>query len=153
MQFSAADPTFAERVRNSFSRQKVMQLIGATFTRVEPGLVEIELPFSQDLTQQHGLLHAGVVTTIVDSACGYAALSVMPPQTGVLSIEYKVNLLAPARGRLFLARGRVLRAGRTIVVCAGDALSVGGEQGGGETIVATMLATMMVVRDRPGVTD
>ena len=150
MSLSAADPLYSERVRDSFAKQQIMHLIGAILTRVEPGQVEIELPFRDDLTQQHGFLHAGVVTTIVDSACGYAALSVMPPQTGVLSIEYKVNLLAPAKGTLFLARGRVLRAGRTIVVCAGDVFAVGDER---ESLVATMLATMMVVRDRPGVTD
>ena len=146
----AADPQFAARVRASFGRQAVMHLIGATLAMVTPGAVEIRLPFRADLTQQHGFLHAGIVTTVGDSACGYAALSLMPAQTGVLSVEYKVNLLAPARGGHFLARGRVLRAGRTILVCAGDVFAV---QDGEETIVATMLATMMVIRDREGVLD
>ncbi len=130
-----------------------MRLIGATWERVEPGLVEIRLPFREDLTQQHGFLHAGVVTTVLDT-CGYAALSLMPVGAGVLSIEYKVNLLAPARGSLFIARGRVLRAGRTIVVCAGDVVvSLPDGERRQEETVATMLATMMVVRDRPGVVD
>jgi uncharacterized protein (TIGR00369 family) len=146
----ALDPEFDARVRQSFGRQAVMGLIGAEIVRLEPGVVDLRLPFRADLTQQHGFLHAGIVTTLADSACGYAALSTMPPDTGVLSIEYKVNLLAPARGGHFVARGRVLRAGRTIVVCTGDVVGV---QDGVETPVATMLATMMVVRDRPGVTD
>jgi uncharacterized protein (TIGR00369 family) len=145
------DPAFADRVRASFARQQVMHLIGAILAGVEPGAVEIRLPFRSDLTQQHGFLHAGVIATIVDSACGYAALSLMPPDTGVLSIEYKVNLLAPARGSVFLARGRVLRAGRTVTVCAGDVLAV--QADGQETAIATMLATMMAVRDRAGITD
>jgi uncharacterized protein (TIGR00369 family) len=145
-----ADAAFAERVRSSFEKQRIMHLIGATLTEVEPGKVQIEVPFREDLTQQHGFLHAGVITTIVDSACGYSALSVMPPDTGVLSVEYKVNLLAPGRGDRFIARGHVVRAGRTIVVCAGDVFAV---QDGRETIIATMLATMIVVRDRPGVRD
>jgi len=149
-QLVAADPQFAARVRASFARQAVMQLIGATLEEVTAGAAEIRLPFRADLTQQHGFLHAGIVTTVVDSACGFAALSLMPPQTGVLSVEYKVNLLAPARGGHFLARGRVLRAGRTILVCAGDVFAV---QEGEETLVATMLATMMAIRDRPGVLD
>ncbi|HUS16883.1 MAG TPA: PaaI family thioesterase [Chloroflexia bacterium] len=147
------DAQFVERVRASFRRQQVMQLLGATLTSITPGHVEITLPFRGDLTQQHGFLHAGIVTAICDSACGYAALSLMPPQTGVLSIEYKVNLLAPARGDRFLARGRVLRAGRTIVVCAGDVYAQATALASEEILVATMLATMAVIRDRPDVSD
>jgi len=142
------DPTLADRVRASFARQQIMQLIGATLTHVEPGAVEIRLPFRADLSQQHGFVHAGVITTIVDSACGYAALSVVPPQTGVLTIEYKVNFLTPAQGSYFVARGRVVRAGRTVVVCAGDVVAV---QDGQETAIATMLATIMAVRERAGI--
>src|SRR5690606_8053415 len=112
----------------------------ARLTRVAPGEVDIELPFREELTQQHGFLHAGVVTAVLDSACGYAALSLMPPEAGVLSIEFKTNLLAPAAGELLLARARVVRAGRTITVCTGDALMVAG---GEERQVATMLATMI----------
>lgn len=143
----------ADRVRASFDKQKVMHLLGARLTRVEQGYVEITLPFQEELTQQHGFLHAGVITTILDSACGYAALSVMPEGAGVLSIEFKTNLLAPARGHTFIARGRVVRAGKTIIVCSGDAVALqNGEREQGES-VATMLATMLVVQGRPGITD
>jgi uncharacterized protein (TIGR00369 family) len=144
---------FSERVRASFAKQQVMRSLGATLTRLEPGMVEIEMPFRADLTQQHGFLHAGIVTTIADSACGYAALSVMPAQTGVLSVEYKVNFLAPARGKKFIARGRVVRAGRTIIVCAGDVMAAQDGEDGQENMIATMLATMLIVRERPGVVD
>src|SRR5918912_1005150 len=118
--FQPRDPNFAARVRASFARQQIMATIGARLTEVRPGEVEIELPFRPDLTQQHGYLHAGIVTAVIDSACGYAALSLMPAAAEVLSVEFKVNLLAPARGELFRARGRVVKAGRTITVCAGD---------------------------------
>ncbi len=141
------------RVRASFEKQKIMRLLGATLTGVEPGLVEITLPFREELTQQHGFLHAGAVTTILDSACGYAALSVMPEGAGVLSIEFKTNLLAPAKGNTFIARGRVVRAGRTIVVCNGDVVALQNDKEQEEQSVATMLATMLVVQDRPGIID
>ena len=143
----------AARVRASFEKQKIMRLLGATLTGVEPGQVEITLPFREELTQQHGFLHAGVVTTILDSACGYAALSVMPEGAGVLSIEFKVNLLAPAKGNTFIARGRVVRAGRTIVVCSGEVVALQNGKGEEEESVATMLATMLVVQDRSGIID
>lgn len=149
-QFIPQDPQFEARVRASFARQQVMETIGATITSVEPGLVEIQIPFRPDLTQQHGFLHAGIITTIVDSACGYAALSLMPAQVGVLTIEYKVNFLAPAAGERFVARGRVTKPGRTVTVCTGDVLAV---QEGRETPIATILTTMMVVRDRPAILD
>jgi uncharacterized protein (TIGR00369 family) len=143
--FDPADPEFEARVRGSFARQLVMQTIGARLKRVAPGEVDIELPFRRDLTQQHGYLHAGVVTTVVDSACGYAALSLTPPGAEVLSVEFKINLLAPASGELFDARARVLRAGRNVTVCAGDVFAV---EAAREKLVATMLATMMTVRGR-----
>ncbi|HVP68679.1 MAG TPA: PaaI family thioesterase [Anaeromyxobacteraceae bacterium] len=148
--FDPPDPAFAARVRASFARQAVMATIGAAIEDVRPGGVDIRLPFRPELTQQHGFLHAGVVTAILDNACGYAALTLMPAGAGVLSVEFKVNLLAPGEGEAVVARGRVPRAGRNIVVCAGDAFARGG---GAERPVATMLATMMVVRDRPDVVD
>ncbi|HEU5343285.1 MAG TPA: PaaI family thioesterase [Ktedonobacterales bacterium] len=148
--FEAQDPDFERRVRESFARQRVMETMGATLLRVTPGEVEIALPFRAELTQQHGFLHAGVVTTIVDSACGYAALSLMPPGAGVLTIEFKLNLMAPAAGERMIARGRVTKPGRTINVCAGDVFA---EQNGREKLVATMLATVMTIHNRPGVTD
>jgi uncharacterized protein (TIGR00369 family) len=146
--FEPHDPHFEARVRESFARQTIMATIGATLTVVQPGAVEIRLPFRADLCQQHGFLHAGIVTTIVDSACGYAAGSLMSPDDGVLSIEFKINLLAPAIGDYFIARGHVTRAGRTIMVCSGDVLAVTSEA---EKHVATMLATMMVIRGRAGI--
>lgn len=149
-QFQPQDPDYQRRVRASFGRQRVMDTIGATLARVSPGEVDILLPFREDLTQQHGFLHAGIVTTIVDSACGYAALSLMPSGTGVLTVEYKVNLMAPAAGAHMIARGRVTKAGRTITVCAGDVYAA---TDGQEKLVATMLATMMMIRERTGITD
>lgn len=133
-------------MRESFARQKIMATIGARLIRVAPGEVDIELPFRDDLTQQHGFLHAGIVTMIVDNACGYAALSRMPADAAVLTVEYKTNFLAPATGERLIARGRVTRPGRTITVCAGDVFAV---IDGRENLVATMLATMMAIRDRP----
>ncbi len=143
--FEPQDPNFEARVRASFARQKVMKTIGARLARVSPGEVEIELPFRDDLTQQHGFLHAGIVTTIVDSACGYAALSLMAANSAVLTIEYKVNFVSPATGKRIIARGRVTKPGRTVTVCAGDVFAL---DGGREKLVATMLATMMALRER-----
>ena len=143
--FKPQDPNFEARVRESFARQKVMKTIGASLTKVSPGEVEIELSFRDDLTQQHGYLHAGIVTTIVDSACGYAALSLMAAGSAVLTIEYKVNFVSPAMGRRMIARGHVTKPGRTVTVCAGDVFAL---DDGKEKLVATMLGTMMVLRER-----
>jgi len=149
MAFEPLDPSFAARVHRSFARQPFLASLGARVTRVEPGEVEIELPFRADLTQQHGYLHAGVVTTLADNAAGYASLTLMPPGAAVLTAELKLNLLAPARGERFLARGRVVKPGRTLFVAAGDVFAV---EGGSERHVATMLATMAVVEGR-GISD
>jgi uncharacterized protein (TIGR00369 family) len=142
------NPHFEQVVRNSFAAQQLMKTIGAHLTRVDAGEIEIRVPFRPDLTQQHGLLHAGVVTSALDSACGYAALSLMPEGVGVLTVEFKTNLLAPARGEELVARSRVVRTGRTITVCQAEAAMLAGEV---ETPVATMLATIMTVRDRPDI--
>jgi uncharacterized protein (TIGR00369 family) len=139
------DPDFEARVRRSFALQRVMETIGARLARVAPGEVDVELPFRDDLTQQNGFLHAGIVSTVLDSACGYAAFTLMPADAGVLSIEFKVNLLAPARGERVIARGRVVRAGRTISVCTADAFAI---QDGAERHVSTMTATLMAVMGR-----
>jgi len=146
--FEPQNPDFSQAVRESFAAQRIMATLGAALGRVAPGAIEIELPFRADLTQQHGFLHAGVVATVLDSACGYAAFSLMPPGTGVLTVEFKTNLLAPARGDLLVARGTVIRSGRTITVCQAEALM---RSDGVETTVATMLATIMTIRERPGV--
>lgn len=145
------DPDYAARVRASFGRQQAMALLGAEMTEVAPGQTTIVLPFRDDLTQQHGFLHAGIVTAIVDSACGYAALTLMPPGAGVLTIEFKVNLLNPAAGVRFVARGQVVKPGRTIMVSTGEVVAERAD--GSQSVVALMQATMMVVRDRAAVTD
>lgn len=142
MPFTPQDPDFEARVRGSFALQRVMETIGARLAHVAPGEIDIELPFRDDLTQQDGFLHAGVVSTVLDSACGYAAFTLMPADSRVLSIEFKVNLLAPAVGERVIARGRVVRAGRTITVATGDAFAV---RDGGERHVSTMTATLMTV--------
>jgi uncharacterized protein (TIGR00369 family) len=148
--FQPADPAYDVRVRSSFGRQQVMQTIGARLLSVEPGQVTIELPVRPELSQQHGFVHAGIVTTIVDTACGYAALSLSPPGFTVLSVEFKANFLAPAAGERLIARGGVKRPGRTITVSAGDVFAV---RDGTEKLVATMLATMMLIAERPDLTQ
>ena len=145
--FEPADPHFEARVRASFARLTLMQTLGARLTKVLPGEVEIGLPFRGDLTQQHGFLHAGIITTIVDTACGYAAMSLMPANSEVLTVEYKVNFVSPAKGSRMVGRGRVTKPGRTLTVCAGDVFAV---SGGEETLVATMLTTMMAVSESTG---
>jgi uncharacterized protein (TIGR00369 family) len=145
MSAQAADPNFAARVRASFAKQRLMRTIGAVLEAVDPGRVTIRLPFSAELTQQHGFLHAGAIASIADSACGYAALSLMPADAAVLSIEFKVNLLAPAKGESIVARGAVIRPGRNIMVCRADVHAVAANE---EKLVAAMQGTMMVVRDR-----
>lgn len=148
--FQPGDPAYESRVRASFARQSMMTVLGASLERVAPGEVDIRLPFRADLTQQHGFLHAGVTTTIADSACGYAALSLMPPGAAVLTVEFKVNLMAPAAGQVFVARGRVLKAGRTLTTCAGDVFAL---DGGEEKHVLAMLGTIMTLQNRSGLTD
>jgi len=140
---------FEERVRASFARQQAMATIGAELTSVTPGVIEIELPYAERLTQQHGFLHAGIISTALDSACGYAAFSLMPANAGVLTIEFKVNLLAPGKGERFLFRGTVTKPGRTIVVADGQAYAFAPD--GEAKLIATMTGTMMVVVGREGI--
>lgn len=136
------NPEFEQVVRGSFAKQGLMRTFGAEMTLVEPGRVAIEVPFDPRLSQQQGLFHGGVTTSIVDSACGYSALTLMAAGSEVLSVEFKINLFAPAAGDKLIARGRVVRGGRTITVCQGDAYAVAD---GTETHCATMVATMMRV--------
>lgn len=136
------DPAFEGVVRASFAAQGLMRTLGARLTAVSPGRVEIEVDFAEGLSQQQGLFHGGVTTSLVDSSCGYAALSLMPAGSEVLTVEFKINLFAPARGQTLRAHGRVVRPGRTITVCQGDAYAV---DGGASTHCATMVATMMRV--------
>lgn len=142
-------PDFEERVRASFVRQAAMATIGAELTLVRSGTVEIELPYSAALTQQHGFLHAGIISTALDSACGYAAYTVMPAGAAVLTIEFKVNLLAPGRGERFLFRGSVTKPGRTIIVADGQAYAF--SDSGEAKLIATMTGTMMTVTGRDGI--
>ena len=144
------NPDFETRVRESFARQQAMATIGADLTRVSPGVIEIEMPFSEHLTQQHGFLHAGVISTALDSACGYAAYSMMPADAAILTIEFKLNLLSPGRGERFRFRGEVTKPGRTIMVTDGRAYAFDAE--GEVRLVATMTGTMMRVRGREGLT-
>lgn len=137
-------PDVGARVRESFSRQRLMATLGAAIEDVSPGRVAISIPIREDLTQQHGFLHAGAIAAVADSACGYAALTLMPPDAGVLSIEFKVNMLSPARGDAVIARGEVIRAGRTIMVCRADVFAIANGQ---EKLVAAMQGTMMVAKN------
>ena len=141
MSHEPRNPSFAEEIKQSFARQTIMGLIGAELGRVEPGVVEITLPYRADLAQQHGYLHAGIVTTIADSACGYAAYSLMPPDSGVLSVEFKVNLLRPAKGQTFIAVAEVVKSGKTLTVVRADVFGV--TQDGQRELIATMLGTMI----------
>ena len=130
-----------ERVRASFEKQAFMGTLGARLASVEAGAVDIELPFDERLTQQHGFLHAGAVASVVDSACGYAALTLMDADVAVLTVEYKINLLEPADGDVVVAEGRVVRAGRNLTICRGDARA-------GSRHIATATATLAAVRGR-----
>ena len=138
------NPSFAEEIKQSFAKQTIMSLIGAELSRVEPGVIEITLPYRADLAQHHGFLHAGVVTTIADSACGYAAYSLMPPKSEVLSVEFKVNLLRPAKGEVFLAAAEVIKSGKTLTVARADVFGL--DQSGRRELIATMLGTMMCLQ-------
>jgi uncharacterized protein (TIGR00369 family) len=134
------------RVRASFDRQGMMSTLGVEVTAVEPGRVEMLLRHDDRFTQQHGFLHAGAVASVLDTACGYAAYSVMPPEAAVLTVTYTINLLAPAAGERFTMTGQVVRAGRTLVVCRGEAFADGAERP-----FAAMQATMTALYDRPGI--
>ena len=138
---------FEKKVRDSFGRQPFMATIGAEMISVGRGSVEIRFPFSAKLTQQHGFVHAGAITSILDSACGYAALSVAPEEAEVLSVEFKVNLMAPGIGESLVARATVKRAGKRLVVCSADAYAKRADE---EKLIATMLATIMKMDSRAG---
>ena len=144
--FEPRDPDFEAKVRSSFSRQTAMQAFGAVMGKVGPGEVEIEMPYRADLAQQHGFIHGGIVTAIVDSACGYAAFSLSAPDTAILTVEHKVNFVAPAKGERLLARGEVVRTGATVAVCKGEVVAYDGDE---EKLVAIMLSTMMLMPNRP----
>jgi len=146
----SGDPDVAGRIARSFAKQGIMETIGARLVRVVPGEVEIELPIGPRVSQQHGFAHAGAVAAIADSACGYAGLTMMPADAGVLTAEFKINLLAPAAGDRLVATGRVVKAGRTLTVAQAD---VEAEEGGRRKLVAIMTATLVAVAGRDGVSD
>ena len=144
--FAPKNPEFAARVRENFARQAALRLIGAELTRIEPGVVDIEVPYRPDLAQQHGYFHGGIVGIVADGAAGGAAFSVMPADSTVLSAEYKINFIAPAEGERLIARGRVLKPGRTLCICQVDVAVV---RDGAETTCAVMLQTAMALAGKP----
>jgi uncharacterized protein (TIGR00369 family) len=141
---------FEARIRASFAKQGLMGTLGATLVTVAPGRVEIALRPAPAISQQHGFVHAGAVSAIADSAAGYAALSLMPPDRGVLTAEFKINLVAPAAGDRILARGTVVKAGRTLTLAQAEVFA---ESEGRERLVAFLTATMMAVAGREGISD
>jgi uncharacterized protein (TIGR00369 family) len=144
--FEAQDPEFKRRVEESFARQGLMRHLSAELASVQPGGVEIRVPFRSELTQQHDYFHAGVTGAVADSACGYAAYTLMPADSSVLTVEYKMNLLAPADGDELIARARVVRSGKTLKVCTADVFVRKGEA---ENHCATMLSTIMCMAGKP----
>ena len=144
------DPAFQARVQASFAKQGLMRTLGAHILRISPGAVDIALPASPSISQQHGFVHAGAVAAIADTAAGYAALSLMPPRIGILTTEFKINLVAPAIGERILARGRVVKTGRTLTVTQTEVVA---ETAGEEKLVALLTATMMAIEDRDGISD
>ena len=135
------NPDFEATVRESFARQALMATLGVGIERIAPGECDLRLPYSPAFCQQNGFMHAGAIASVADSANGYAAYSLAPTDTDVLAVEFKINLLAPAQGTHFVARGRVLRAGRTLTVCQADVFAMGGAE---PSLVATMLSTIIV---------
>ena len=139
---SGLNPNLEKRIRESFARQGIINTLNGKITHVSPGEMHIEAPFDERFTQQDGFLHAGVVTTLMDSACGYAAYTLMPADSRVLSVEFKVNFLSPAQGERFRAEGRVVKSGKTLTVCEGKLFAI---QAKGEKLVAIMQATMICI--------
>jgi uncharacterized protein (TIGR00369 family) len=141
--FIPKDPNFEKRIRGRFSNQGLLKAFGVELQQIAPGEAELAMPFDEKLTQQDGFLHAGAITTLVDSACGYAAYTLMPAGSRVLSVEFKINLLSPADGDHFLALGRVIKPGRMITVCEGKFYSF---KKGDEKLSALMQATMICIQ-------
>ena len=153
MTFQPKDPHFAERVRASFARQRAMHTLGVEIARLAAGEIELAMPYEAAFTQQHGFVHAGIMATVLDSACGYAAFSLMPADAAVLTVEFKTNLLAPAKGERFLFRAHVVKPGRTLTVCEGRAFALenDAQTGSDDRLVATMNGTLMALYDRPDI--
>jgi uncharacterized protein (TIGR00369 family) len=149
MPFQPKDPDFQERVRTSFDRQRVMRTLGIEIVRLGPGEIELAMPYDSAFTQQHCFMHAGIITTALDSACGYAAFSLMPAEAAVLTVEFKTNLLAPAKGERFLFRAEVIKPGKTLTVCEARAFALVDKAD--ERMIATMTGTLMALFDRQGI--
>lgn len=149
MKFPPKDTNFDERVRASFARQRVMQTLGVQIERLDPGEIELGMLYGPAYTQQHGFMHAGIIATALDSACGYAAFSLMPADAEVLTVEFKTNLIAPAKGERFVFRAHVVKPGRTLTFCDAGAFAL--ESGVEERLIATMTGTLMAVFGRKGV--
>lgn len=149
MSYQAADPKFRERVGSSFARQRAMTTLGIEMLRVEAGAIELAMGYDAAYTQQHGFVHAGIIAAALDSACGYAAFSLMPADAAVLTVEFKINLVAPAKGERFVFRANVVKPGRTLTICEARAFAL--DEGGAERLVATMTGTLMAVFERSGV--
>ena len=147
-EFEPADPNFEDRVRGSFARQGVMRHIGAEMARIMPGQCEIHLPYGEHVSQQHGFFHGGIVATIADSAAGYAGFSLMPADAGVLTVEFKINLVAPADGQILIAHGSVVRLGRTLTVSRAEVFVRKNEH---ERVCAVLQQTLMTITGRPDV--
>ena len=148
--FTPLDPDFVSKVTHSFDRQKIMKTLKATIDTIDAGKVTLEFPYNEQFTQQHGFIHAGIISTILDSACGYAAFSLMPKGAAVLSVEFKVNLLSPAKGEIFRAKAKVKKAGRTISVVDSELFSCHKNQ---KKLIATMTATIMTVMGREDINN
>src|SRR5580693_2695108 len=146
--FQAQDPDFRERVRASFARQRVMATLGIEIIHLEAGEIHLTMRPDPAYTQQHGFMHAGIITTALDSACGYAAFTLMPADAAVLTVEFKTNLLAPAKGDRFVFHAQVIKPGRTLTVCEARALALEGSK---EKLIATMTGTLMAITGRQGI--
>jgi uncharacterized protein (TIGR00369 family) len=143
--FEPMDPLFRTRVQEALARQEVMRTLGIEIARLEPGEVTLTMPFAAAYTQQHGFVHAGIVATALDNACAGAAFSLMPAGAEILTVEFKLNLLAPAQGDRFVFEGKVVKPGRTLTVCEAQAFAI---DGGDEKLIATMSGTLMALFDR-----
>jgi len=148
--FEPKNPDFRATAIQTFEQQRAMKTLGISIARLEPGEVDLTMDYSSDFTQQHGFIHAGIITAGLDNACGIAAFTLMPPSTGILTVEFKTNLLAPARGERFAFRATVVKPGRTLTVCEARAYAT---HDGAETLIATMSGTLMALASRDGAMD
>jgi uncharacterized protein (TIGR00369 family) len=146
--FKPKDPQFETRVRDTLGRQAAMRTLAVKITRLEPGEITLTMPYAEAYTQQHGFIHAGILATVLDSACGGAAFSLMPADAAILTVEFKLNLLAPARGDRFVFRGNVVKPGRTLTVCEARAFALTGDE---EKLIASMSGTLMALFERDGI--